>query len=219
MKKVLLTMVCLVASVIFGGGNLKAQETTTVSDGVRSAEIVKSADGKKLVVTANGDLKDLKCANGEKEFTESAVNNVYVDANGTKTSVKSGDKYSASATYYQASRDYTKYTIASENKVEKNVFSFTQKAFDAPLYVFSNNHSDWSYLYKEITKGDTPYHAGGYTMSYSNDENINKSWDNFSFFYVENGDNYKNLSTEELLQEGYVTKCFARVGEKCLYVN
>ncbi len=199
-------MVSLVASVIFGGGNLKAQETTTVSDGVRSAEIVKSADGKKLVVAANGDLKDLKCANGEKEFTESAVNNVYVDANGTKTSVNSGDKYSASATYYQASRDYTEYTIASENKVEKNVFSFTQKAFDAPLYVYSNNHNDWANVYKEITKGDTPYHAGGYTMSYSNDDNINTSWNNFSFFYVENGDNYQNLSTEELLQEEYVTQ-------------
>lgn len=210
MKKVLLTSICMLTTLSWSA-NANAQTTTTITDGSHSATIAKNEDGSKITITADGNLTDLECKNGEKTFTESAVNNVYVDVNGTKTSVKSGDKYTIGTTYYQASRNYTEYTITSDNKVEKNVFSFTQKAFDAPLYVYSNNHNDWKYLYKEVTKGDTPYHAGGYTMTYNNNDNINKSWDNYSYFYVENGDSYKNLSTEELLEEGYVNQAIQPV--------
>ena len=215
-------MVSLVASVIFGGGNLKAQETTTVSDGVRSAEIVKSADGKKLVVTANGDLKDLKCANGEKTFTADAVNNVFVDANGTKTSVKSGDKYSSETTYYLASIEYTPLTIAEANKVTKKVYSFTQKAFDAPLYLWSADVEDYvSYKATPVTKGDTPYKVGNYdlTSRYTQDNLAKGQWDSNSYFRVANegasapytDGNTRILTAQALEDEGYVTSQVATV--------
>lgn len=214
MKKVLLTMVCLVASLVWGVKGT-AQTTTTLSDGTHSAVVVKSADGSKLTVTADGDLKDLKCANGEKSFTANAVNNVFVDVNGTKTSVKAGDKYNDANSYFQASRTYSPLTIADENKKEGKVYSFTQKAYDAPLYVFTNELSDYtSYAFVKVNKDDTPYKVGKYNLYglYTEGDLSQGSWTDNSFFRIlKEGETEVSISNTRLLKmtelesDGYVT--------------
>lgn len=206
MKKVLLTLVCLATSLVWGVKGT-AQTTTTLSDGTHSAVVVKSADGSKLTVTADGDLKDLKCANGEKSFTANAVNNVFVDVNGTKTSVKAGDKYDDANSYFQASRTYSPLTIADENKKESKVYTFTQKAYDAPLYVLPSDLSDWSGAsYTSIKGDDTPYKVGKYNLYglyYS--DNLKRSWDENTYFYILENGSYKNLSAVAIESDEYVT--------------
>lgn len=214
MKKVLLTLVCLATSLVWGVKGT-AQTTTTLSDGTHSAVVVKSADGSKLTVTADGDLKDLKCANGEKSFTANAVNNVFVDVNGTKTSVKAGDKYNDANSYFQASRTYSPLTIADENKKEGKVYSFTQKAYDAPLYVFTNELKDYtSYALVKVNKDDTPYKVGKYNLYslYTEGDLSQGSWTDNSFFRIlKEGEtevsisNTRLLTMTELESDGYVT--------------
>lgn len=213
MKKVLLTMVCLATSLVWGVKGT-AQTTTTLSDGTHSAVVVKSADGSKLTVTADGDLKDLKCANGEKSFTANAVNNVFVDVNGTKTSVKAGDKYDDANSYFQASRTYSPLTIADENKKEGKVYSFTQKAYDAPLYVFTNELNDYTaYELISIKSDDTPYKVGKYNLYslYTEGDLSKGNWTDDSFFRIlKEGEteasvnSTRNLTMTELEEDGYV---------------
>lgn len=206
MKKVLLTLVCLATSLVWGVKGT-AQTTTTLSDGTHSAVVVKSADGSKLTVTADGNLKDLKCANGEKSFTANAVNNVFVDVNGTKTSVKAGDKYNEANSYFQASRTYSPLTIADENKKEGKVYSFNPKAYDAPLYVLPSDLADWSGAsYTSIKGDDTPYKVGKYNLYglyYS--DNLKRSWDENTYFYIFENGSYKSLSAAAIESDGYVT--------------
>lgn len=214
MKKVLLTLVCLATSLVWGVKGT-AQTTTTLSDGTHSAVVVKSADGRKLTVTADGDLKDLKCANGEKSFTANAVNNVFVDVNDTKTSVKAGDKYNDANSYFQASRTYSPLTIADENKKEGKVYSFTQKAYDAPLYVFTNELNDYTaYELISIKSDDTPYKVGKYNLySLYTEADLSKgNWTDDSFFRIlKEGEtevsvnSTRILTMTELEENGYVT--------------
>ena len=101
MKKVLLTSICMVASLTWGG-NVDAQTTTTTSVTFNASD-----DGKTLTISGQGDLTTYKTTDlSARVFTDKAVGYVFTDDKGTK--VNQGDSYSANNTYYQAAYEYTK---------------------------------------------------------------------------------------------------------------
>lgn len=205
----------MLALQLLRGGKITAQTSTTIGDGSHTAEIVKSADGSQLTVTANGDLKDLTCASGDKVFSANAVGNVFVDVNGTKTSVKAGDKYVSTTSYFRAKRSYSELSIGEANKKQSKVYSFTEKAFQAPLYLFTNDLGIYTeYLFHSIQAGDTPYKVGKYSLySLYTKDNLAQQWGDNSYFRIlkdgETGDananNTKVLTAQELEDDGFVT--------------
>lgn len=92
MKNVLLTMVCLIATAIFGGGNLKAQEA--------SVDFITSDDGKTLTISGQGDLTKYQKVSDDLKFTTAGCNNVKDVDNMYVNPVGSGAVYSSDKTYY-----------------------------------------------------------------------------------------------------------------------
>lgn len=101
MVKDLLKKGCLVVSVLIGlGGNVQAQETTSVTFNV-------SDGGKTLTISGQGDLTTYQTTDfSARVFSGKAVGYVFTDDKGTN--VNAGDSYSANNTYYQENYVYTK---------------------------------------------------------------------------------------------------------------
>jgi len=77
MKNVLLTMVCLIATAIFGGGNLKAQEATN------NVSFAESDDNQTLTVTVNGTTTDADAQLFETQLNGKSYSKVIFNGGGT----------------------------------------------------------------------------------------------------------------------------------------
>ena len=161
MKKVLLTSICMVASLTWGG-NVDAQTTTTTSVTFNASD-----DGKTLTISGQGDLTKYSAVSDELKFTSTGVNKV-----GTTNNQYYNNPVGASAVYNAGTTYYAYYPkkIASlypDYATAKSVTYSWNEDKIGNLYHFQQKDNVWGWYKVELD--DEIDFTGDWQSNYATD--------------------------------------------------
>lgn len=161
MKKVLFTSILLLSLVSFGG-NVYAQDATgggnteATTSSTTQPSVTFKADGNTLTISGQGDLTKITKTDASAQiFTDKAVDNVFIANGKNKESVKAGDAYSLTGTYFKAVGEYKKVCETAPTSGtyfwDVNTTKSWNESKIANLYVGTKDWSNSTFTFQKVT--------------------------------------------------------------------
>ena len=155
MKKVLLTSICMVASLTWGG-NVDAQTTTTTS-----VTFTPSSDKKTLTISGQGDLTQYSAVSDELKFTSTGCENVKPNNdNGIWSNpVGVGAIYNSSTTYYATYPKKIASLYPDYASAESVTTSWNEAKLESGLYYYGQNTTTGNWEWMKVQDSDAIHAA------------------------------------------------------------